>query len=113
MSLKTVLSEIDIKQNLNLSDDEKSSILYALRLAGLKDNTVEADVVSIVASQLKILRGGRTNPLTHKVKSALVIEECPICKGSMKGIVLGDGRKATYCTTHKVVMPIKEEKDSE
>ena len=109
MSIKAAISKLDVEQKLSLTDEEKSDLLYSCRSAGLSDISDNKNIEDVVISQVKKLRNTKTqNPLTKKAKSALSIDECPICKGSMKAVSLAGGRKATYCATHKVVMPVKE-----
>lgn len=109
MSLKEIIAKINVNYSLKLTDEEKSSLIYSCRLAGFRDSSKASDVTTLAMAQLEKMRKKPENPLTKKAKSSLVVEDCPVCGGSMKPIKLACGRSATYCATHKVVMPTKED----
>ena len=107
MSLSNIIDKANETYALNLTRESAAQIRGKLALAGLTDHSPVPQVLDVVLAMAK-------EPVTQryarmKEVKADVSSLCPRCKSRMATATLLGARRARYCTTCKIALPIKKE----
>lgn len=107
-SLRTIVSRLNKKYNLEISEEMAKAIISSLEFAGYsQEDDIEdlKDAIIIVRDRkLKVEAG---NPLLGSPKNNKNF--CPLCEDNSEHSILvslRNSRKANYCKLHKIVLPL-------
>lgn len=112
MRLDTLVEQANKSLSLGMNSESVNDVVARMRLAGYTSDVPQTQVSSAYDMVVALTRNSTRVGASYsevKAETTMQWDVCAICQGKMADVELVGGRKAKYCQTDHVTMPVKAE----